>query len=83
MAFLHFKSMLVFQLSYIAWGMASACIFPTAHATLTVVFLGAFLFHWVVSAKIVMESVSAEDDLEADICTLEANRVSSRVKLTG
>jgi hypothetical protein len=47
---LHFYSMMFFQVSYILWGIASDCIFPTAHAILTVAFLGGFLAHWVVSA---------------------------------
>jgi len=46
---LHFFSMMFFQVSYILWGIASDCIFPTAHAILTVAFLGGFLAHWVVS----------------------------------
>lgn len=66
-AALHFNTMLAFQISYIMWGIASACIFPTAHATLTVVFLGAFLAHWCVSAKLVWKSESKDDDLEAYI----------------
>jgi len=37
-----------FQVAYIAWGICSACVFPTAHAVLTVVFLVCFLEHWVI-----------------------------------
>merc|ERR1712046_261864 len=44
--------MVIFQVSYILWGIASDCIFPTSHAILTVVFLGAFLFHWVITSFI-------------------------------
>jgi len=73
MAALHFNTMLVFQLSYIFWSMASACIFPTTHAILTVVFLGAFLAHWVVSAKLVLASERKDDDLEAFIVTYVAS----------
>eukprot|EP00929_Paragymnodinium_shiwhaense_P030285 TRINITY_DN17188_c0_g1_i1.p1 TRINITY_DN17188_c0_g1~~TRINITY_DN17188_c0_g1_i1.p1 ORF type:complete len:377 (+),score=42.54 TRINITY_DN17188_c0_g1_i1:80-1210(+) len=63
---LHFMSMLFFQLSYIAWGISSDCIFPLAHAVLTVAFLGGFLWHWVVSAFlcIAAEGIRA---LEAEI----------------
>jgi len=49
---IHFFSMVVFQSSYILWSIASDCIFPTAHAILTVLFLGAFLAHWVCTAGI-------------------------------
>jgi hypothetical protein len=48
----HNWSMMIFQISYVLWGIASDCIFPTAHAVLTVVFLGAFLAHWVITALI-------------------------------
>lgn len=63
---MHFWTMLFFQISYIAWGMASDCVFPLAHAVLTVAFLGGFLAHWVVSAFlcIAAEGVTV---LEADI----------------
>jgi len=50
--FIHLWSMGVFQISYVLWGVASCCIFPTAHSVLTVVFLGAFLVHWVITALI-------------------------------
>lgn len=49
---MHFFSMFVFQMCYIFWGMASDCIFPTAHAVLTVAFLGGFLVHWLITAHI-------------------------------
>jgi len=49
---LHMWSMLIFQVSYILWGIASDCIFPLSHAILTVIFLGAFFFHWVITALI-------------------------------
>jgi len=49
---LHNWSMLVFQISYVCWGIASDCIFPATHAVLTVAFLGAFLVHWVITAII-------------------------------
>jgi len=48
----HNWSMLIFQISYVMWGIASDCIFPTTHAVLTVAFLGAFLVHWVITALI-------------------------------
>jgi len=32
-----------FQINFIAWGISSVCIFPTAHALLTVTFLGSFI----------------------------------------
>jgi len=48
----HLYSMGVFQISYLFWGIASDCIFPTAHAILTVLFLGAFLVHWLITALI-------------------------------
>lgn len=47
---LHMWSMIVFQFAYVLWGMASDCIFPAAHGDLTAIFLGAFLFHWVITA---------------------------------
>jgi len=49
---LHVGSMALFQVSYILWGVASCCIFPTAHAVLTVLFLGGFLAHWMITALI-------------------------------
>lgn len=49
---MHIWSMVIFQFSYIAWGIASCCIFPTAHALLTVAFLGSFFIHWVITAFI-------------------------------
>jgi len=49
---LHLWSMAIFQIAYVLWGIASDCIFPTAHAVLTVVFLGAFLAHWIITALI-------------------------------
>merc|ERR1739848_347914 len=49
---IHMWSMLLFQLSYVLWGIASDCIFPLAHAVLTVAFLGSFLWHWIVTAFI-------------------------------
>lgn len=49
---IHMYSMVVFQFSYVLWGIASDCIFPTSHAVLTVAFLGAFLVHWVITAFI-------------------------------
>lgn len=45
-------SLIAFQLSYIAWGVCSACVFPTGHAVLTVIFLACFLEHWITTAMI-------------------------------
>jgi len=42
-SFLLYGSLNSFQVNYIAWGMASVCIFPTAHGLLTVTFLGSFI----------------------------------------
>jgi hypothetical protein len=63
---MHFFTMLFFQISYIAWGMASDCVFPTFHAVLTVAFLGGFLAHWVVSAFLCIAAEGVKV-LEADI----------------
>jgi len=49
---MHLTSMATFQIAYLLWGIASDCIFPTSHAVLTVIFLGAFLVHWVITALI-------------------------------
>lgn len=57
----HFTSMFVFQCSYIAWSMANDCIFPVSHAILTVVFLGSFLVHWIISAFICIAKWGFED----------------------
>eukprot|EP00930_Biecheleria_cincta_P088579 TRINITY_DN77831_c0_g1_i1.p1 TRINITY_DN77831_c0_g1~~TRINITY_DN77831_c0_g1_i1.p1 ORF type:complete len:400 (+),score=27.04 TRINITY_DN77831_c0_g1_i1:80-1201(+) len=51
-AFAHFITMVVFQVSYILWSIASACVFPTTHSLLTVTFLGAFLAHWIITASL-------------------------------
>lgn len=51
---LHFMSMLFFQISYILWGMASDCIFPTAHSVLTVFFLAFLGIHWIITAILCM-----------------------------
>mmetsp|Transcript_19687 Transcript_19687/g.42861 ORF Transcript_19687/g.42861 Transcript_19687/m.42861 type:complete len:348 (-) Transcript_19687:104-1147(-) len=48
----HHGSMMIFQVSYIMWGVCSACIFPTSHSVLTVVFLGTYVVHWVITAII-------------------------------
>jgi hypothetical protein len=58
---LHMGSMFFFQLSYIMWGMASDCIFPDTHAILTVAFLGGFLFHWVITAALVIAKEGVKD----------------------
>jgi len=57
---LHVGSMMVFQLSYIMWGIASACIFPVSHSVLTVVFLGSFLVHWKLTALICLVAWGVE-----------------------
>lgn len=49
---IHVGTMLFFQVSYIAWGICSDCIFPNLHSILTVFFLGGFFVHWVVTANI-------------------------------
>lgn len=54
---MHSGSLMVFQISYIVWGICSACVFPTGHAVLTVIFLGALFFHWVVAALICLQRV--------------------------
>lgn len=51
---MHSASLMVFQISYIAWGVCSACIFPTSHAVLTVIFLMAYLKHWLMTGLICM-----------------------------
>jgi len=38
-----FMSLNSFQVNYIFWGIASVCIFPAAHAILTVTFLGSYI----------------------------------------
>merc|ERR1712100_281387 len=57
----HFTSMLVFQVSFIMWSVASDCIFPVSHAVLTVVFLGSFLVHWMISAFICIAKWGFQD----------------------
>merc|ERR1712039_682526 len=47
---IHYITLMGFQVSYILWSIASDCIFPTWHAILTVAFLGLFLAHWVCTA---------------------------------
>jgi len=50
--YVHLYSMLAFQIAYLIWGMASDCIFPNTHSIFTVLFLGAFMVHWIVTALI-------------------------------
>lgn len=76
----HYASMLVFQISFIIWSIASDCIFPVTHAVLTVVFLGAFLGHWVITAMICVAKWGF-DSLEASITFFVA--VSAIVIITG
>merc|ERR1712232_1418932 len=49
---LHNWTMIGFQVFYILWGICSCCIFPELHNILTVMFLGALLAHWIITAVI-------------------------------
>lgn len=62
----HFLTMLFFQVTYIAWGISSDCVFPVAHSVLTVLFLGGFLAHWVVSAFLCIAAEGVKV-IEADV----------------
>jgi hypothetical protein len=71
----HNWSMLVFQVSYVFWGICSDCIFPTAHAVLTVMFLGAFLAHWVITALICIACMGIAN-IESVVTTYVASTAS-------
>ncbi|CAK0897299.1 unnamed protein product [Prorocentrum cordatum] len=77
---LHFFSMMFFQISYILWGVASDCIFPTSHAVLTVAFLGGFLAHWIVSVYLCIAALGVKV-LEADIVLWVASSAISVITL--
>jgi len=76
----HNWSMLVFQVSYVMWGIASDCIFPTTHAVLTVMFLGAFLVHWVITALICIAGMGIAN-IESAVTTYVATTASGIIVL--
>jgi len=76
----HNWSMLVFQIAYVLWGIASDCIFPTAHAVLTVAFLGGFLFHWVITALICIACMGIAN-IESVVTTYVACTASGIITL--
>jgi len=66
-----FVSLNSFQINFIAWGFASVCIFPVAHALFTAIFLGSFM----VFALTLLKVVNANDgklDLEQYVIVIGA-----------